>query len=112
MKNNDVSLKERKMIKRYASLSTIVYLILFPVLLYISLFSFMAFDNPHMTVFLGLTYISLILFIPLSIPLSIFLIWWKYSRAQYRKALVFCALPLLTATISIFIIELLDVLNR
>jgi hypothetical protein len=108
--NNSISLKVQKKAKNYGLISTVAYGILFPILLYLSLFSFMAFDNPRMTIPLGLTYIFLFLSIPLSIPIALFFIWLKYSHAEYKKALVFCALPLLTASISTFLVKLLEVL--
>lgn len=110
MDSNDLSPKKQRMAKRCGFISTLLYLLLFPMLFYFSLFSFMAFDNPHMTIALGSTYIFLFLSIPLSIPTAIFFIWLKYSRGEYQKSLVFCTLPLLIATISMGLIELLDTL--
>ena len=105
----DMLLIGQKIAKRYAVISTTIYLILFPLLLYFSLFSFMVFDNPRMTVPLGLTYISLFLSIPISIPISIFLVWLMYSRAEYYKVLIFCALPLMATASSFLLIELLGI---
>jgi len=110
MNYSDIFLKKQKMTKLCGFISTVIYLVLFPILLYFSLFSFMAFDDPHMTVPLGWTYILLFLSIPLSIPIALFFIWLKYSRAEYQKSMIFCGLPLLIATISIGIVELLDAL--
>lgn len=110
-KNCDsTSLKEQKVAKNYGFIFTVIYVILFPILLYFSLFSFMAFDNPRMTTPLGLTYIFLFLSIPLSIPIALFLLWLKYLRGEYQKTLVFCTLPLLTATVSIILVKLLEAL--
>ncbi len=110
MDGNDAPLKRQKLAKCWGLISTVIYFVLFPILLYFSLFSFMAFDDPHMTIPLGWTYIFLFLSIPFSIPIALFFIWMKYSRAEYQKSMVFCGLPLLITIISICIVELLDVL--
>lgn len=99
--------KERQSCCRWISASTIIYLLLFPFLFFMSLFSFMAFDNPHMTTFMGLSFIFLFLCIPLSIPVSIFFMWRRYFQMQYSKACFHCAVPIVTAFVNYFLIEFL-----
>ena len=102
-----VSLKERRSTCRWITTSTIIYLILFPILFYLSLLSFMVFDNPHMTTFMGLLFIFLFLCIPLSIPVSIFFMWRRYFQMQYSKACFHCGVPIITALVNYFLIEFL-----
>jgi len=99
--------KERQFSCRLISFSTIIYLLLFPFLFYMSLFSFMAFDNPRMTTFLGLLFIFLFLCIPLSIPVSIFFMWRRYFQMQYSKAHFHCAVPIITGFVNYTLIEVL-----
>jgi hypothetical protein len=75
---------------------TIVYLLLFPFLFYVALFSIMVFDNPHMTTPVGLLIIFMSFWVPLSIPVSIYLMWSNYSRGQYKRTHLFWGLPFFT----------------
>ena len=102
-----VSSKERQSSCRWVLVSTIIYLLLFPFLFFMSLFSFMAFDNPHMTTFMGLLFIFLFLCISLSIPVSIFFMWRRYFQMQYSKVYFHCAVPIITAFVNYFLIEFL-----
>jgi hypothetical protein len=86
----------RKRVKWVVVICTIIYVILFPFFFYMALLSTMVFDNPHMTVPLGSLIILVTFCIPLSMPISIYLMWSKYCRLQYKKAGFFCILPLLT----------------
>jgi hypothetical protein len=87
---------DRKRAKWGATICTVVYVLLFPVFFYMALFSMMVFDNPHMTTPLGLLIIFMTFWIPLSMPVSIYLMWSRYCRHQYKKAGFCCALPLIT----------------
>lgn len=104
--------KEKKSTKRFATIFTMIYVILFPFLFYMAMLSGMIFDNPHMTNTLGLTIIFTTFCIPLSIPVSIYLIWSRYLRGQYKKAVFFCWLPLLTLVVVCFLIEILPFFIR
>ena len=88
--------KTKRSTKYWAVGSTIVYIVLFPVFFYMGLLSSMVFDCPRMTTFVGLLIIFLTLLISLSMPVSIYLIWSRYQRGLYKKALFYCALPLIT----------------
>lgn len=100
----------QKSVKCWAIFWTLLYLALFPLLIYAALFSVMVFDNPHMTVPLGLSIIGVIFFIPLSIPVSIYLIWSNYWHSRYKRSLFFCALPILTLIIVLLLNALLQTL--
>jgi hypothetical protein len=75
---------------------TIIYALLFPLLSYAALFSAMIFDNPNMSILRGLSIIFVTSLIPLSLPVSIDLMWSSYICEEYRKALTFWAIPWLT----------------
>ena len=75
-------LKEQKTTKRRLIIYTIIYLCFFPFALIFSLFSFMVFDDPGMTIFLGLFIMSIFFIVPLSILVYIFLIWRKYFNRE------------------------------
>ena len=102
----------QKTTKYLAVVCTIVYSILFPFLFYMGLLSSMIFDNPRMTALVGVSIIFLTLLISLSIPISIYLTWSRYLRGLYRKAIFFCALPLIVSIGVFLIISLLEALLR
>jgi hypothetical protein len=86
-------------------MSTWIYLILFPVVFYYGLFSaMMAFNDATM--------IFIFTLIPLSMPVSIYFIWSRYLREDYKKARLFCFLPIFTFVGAFFIIEILGVIKR
>ncbi len=73
---------------------TIIYIILFPCLVYMSMLSPMVIDGPHTPPFLVALNISAVFLIPLSIPVSIYLMWSRTFRNQREKARFFSRLPL------------------
>ncbi len=72
---------------------TIVYLLLLPFLSYFTLLSLMIFDNPYLSISKGLTIIFTIALIPLSMPVTIILMWSSYACKKYSKTLYFCLIP-------------------
>ncbi len=75
---------------------TIIYSLLFPVLVYFALFSAMVFDSPGLSLLRGLSIIFIISLIPLSLPVSIDLMWSSYVGEEYSKTLIFWSVPWLT----------------
>lgn len=102
----------KKTTKYLAVVSTFIYIVLFPFFFYMGLLSSMVFDNPRMTTPVGLSIVFLTLLISLSMPVSIYLIWSRYLRGLYKKALFFCTLPLITFIGVSLITALLEVLLR
>lgn len=86
----------KKKAKVCAILWTIIYVVLFPLLSYFALFSAMVFDSPHISLLNGLSIIFIISLIPLSLPVSIDLMWSSYVCEEYRKTLIFWSVPWLT----------------
>jgi hypothetical protein len=104
--------KNRKSAKRCAVGFTILYTILFFPFFYMGLLSSMVFDNPRMTVPIGLSIIFLTLLISLSMPVSIYLMWSRCLRGEYKKTRIFCALPIFTFIGVSLITEVLGALLR
>jgi len=104
--------KSKKCAKRCAVSFTIIYVILFPFLFYMAMLSSMIFDNPHMTTTLGLSIIFTTFCIPLSIPVSIYLMWSRYFQGLYKKTGFFCTLPPLTFGAVYFILDVLPFFFR
>ena len=75
---------------------TIIYVFLFPLLTYFALFSSMVFDSPHISILKGLSITFIASLIPLSLPVSIDLMWSSYICAEYSKTLTFWSVPWLT----------------
>jgi len=75
---------------------TIIYVLLLPLLSYFALLSAMIFDNPHLSIPKGLSIIFTISLIPLSLPVSIDLMWSSYVCKEYSKTLFFWSVPWLT----------------
>jgi hypothetical protein len=83
---------EQTNFKPYIILSTIIYLLLFPIVLWMALLWGAAADPSSICDFL-------ILFtwfwIPASIPLSIYFAWSRYCNRKYQHIRLFSLLPLL-----------------
>ncbi len=73
---------------------TIIYSILFPCLFYMGMLSPMVVDGPHTSPLLAALSIFAVFLIPLSLPVSIYLMWSRYFRNQHEKARFFSRLPL------------------
>ena len=87
-----------KKCKQGLILCTIIYVLLFPFLLYMGLLSSMVSDSPRITPFFVGVIMFIVFCIPLSIPLSIYLMWSRYFRKQYDKAHLFSRMPFYVMT--------------
>jgi hypothetical protein len=85
---------EQKRSKKYAWIATIIYLLLFPILIGLAGASFMVFDSSSMTIIGGLSLIFMYFCIPVSIPITLYLVWSRYTQGKYRQSRVFCLIPL------------------
>src|SRR5690348_13622349 len=92
-----------KKCKRGLMLCTVVYVLLFPFLLYMGLLSSMVSDSPRITPFFVGVIMFIVFCIPLSIPVSIYLMWSRYFRKQYDKARLFSRMPVYV-TAGVFIL--------
>lgn len=102
--------EESQKTKRLATIWTVVYLICFVPLAFFALFTIFVFDGPSVTVPVGLSIIAAAWCIPLSIPVSIYLIWSSYSSGRYKRARYFCALPIIMIGVFLLVNASLEVL--
>jgi hypothetical protein len=86
----------KKKAKYFAIICTAIYVLLLPFAAYGALLSPMVFDKPSMTISIGFILMFLIGCIPLSMLISIWNMWTKYSKEQYSSVHFFCFLPLFT----------------
>lgn len=86
----------KKKAKICAIIWTFVYILFFPFLCYSAMLSFMVFDRPNISTPLGLSIIFIIFLIPLSLPLSVDLMWSSFICKEYKKVLFLWTIPFLT----------------
>ena len=96
---------DRKTTKYYALALTIIYVILFPFFFCVALISGMVLESPKITVFVGLSIIFAMFWIPLSMPISIYLMWFNFSRHRYKKSFFWGLLPLFTFAVVLFLVD-------
>lgn len=82
----NTSSSERKKTKRWAWITTIVYLILFPFLLMLAFASVMVFDRPNTPIAFGLGLIFIYFLMPLSIPCTLYFVWSRYVQGDYKQS--------------------------
>lgn len=95
----------RKTAKYFAIGWTLVYVILFPSFLYIALLSGMVLENPKTTVPIGLTMMFVMFWIPVSMPISIYLMWSSFSHHKYNRTPFWGLLPLLTFVVALLLVD-------
>lgn len=100
----------RRCSKICGTICTLLYLILSPFLFYMALLSSMIFAKPSMTIPVGLSIMALIFCIPLSMLISIYLIWSRYNRKEYKKSLLFCALPFSITIVVVIVSSMLQII--
>lgn len=111
--NVNSQMKEEKNDARCAARwFTTIYILLFPICFGMAWFSPMVFDCPRMTALVGLSIIFLMCLIPLSVPVSIYLMWSRFSKGHYKKLYIFCFLPIFTFIGASILSEVLMALLR
>lgn len=103
--NDNADECKRKTAKYYASVLTLVYIVLFPFFFYVALLSSMMFGNPKTTLFIGMSIMFIMFWIPLSIPISIYLMWSRFSQHKYKNTLLWGLLPFFTFAIAMVLVE-------
>ena len=84
---------EQKKARRFVTIWTCLYVIFFPLIFWMALWSILIFDSPSISVFIGIPIICAFLCVPLSMLVSIWKMWSQYFHAQYEKLYWYCALP-------------------
>ena len=102
---------ERKKTKRWAWITTVAYLILFPFLLMLAFASFMVFDRSDTSIFFGLGLIFIYFLMPLSIPCACYLVWSRYTQANYAQSRRFCWIPIWIIGTVLVSFALMDVIE-
>ncbi len=90
----NIDFNEKKFVKSCSIFLTSIYLLLFfPLLGGILCISLIAYEE--LTFWLGISHIVLFFGIVLSLPLSIFFMWFYYRKDNYKKVRFSWALPFL-----------------
>ncbi len=97
----------KKPVKRWLTFLTIVDLFFFPIYCVTALIVHEQFCHQLFSFGIGLVYVILFYSIPVSIPISIYLMWSNYRKCQYRRAYIYCASPILIWMITL-IFELIE----
>ncbi len=100
--------EERKRAFFWGFTCSFIYLACFFLSFYLFVFAPQLLGNPDMTTGIGLSLIFLSLLTPLSIVVSIFLIWNRYLNQKYRGMYLSCLLP---PAVVLIVIILLNTIN-
>ncbi len=101
-----------KMLKWGLGICTTVYVLAFPFLLAMAFVcSMLAFERPTETSLTIGIIVVVMSCVPLSVPVSIYLMWSRYFRRQINKALIFSGLPVYVFVAMLLICGLLEALR-
>jgi hypothetical protein len=101
-----------KMLKWGLGICTTVYVLAFPFLLAMAFVcSMLAFERPTETSLTIGIIVVVMSCVPLSVPVSIYLMWSRYFRRQTNKALIFAGLPVCVFVAMLLICGLLEALQ-
>jgi Mn2+/Fe2+ NRAMP family transporter len=103
--------EDRKKTKKCIWIATISYLCLLPFVFMLAVASIMVFDSPSMTVAIGLSIIFMYFCVPLSIPVTLYLVWSRYSQGDYKKSRWCCLMPLCVFTLTMAYDALVEVMR-
>lgn len=98
------------------SICTTIYILLLPPLFYMAVLSSMVSDGPSVTPLAVGIVMFMMFWIPISIPVSIYLMWSRYCRHQCNRACVYSLLPVGTFAVVFvlvsIILHLCDAIDR
>ena len=89
----DLLAMQKKMFQ-FVLIWTCIYIVLFPLIFWMALWSALVFDSPGMSISIGLTIIGATFCIPLSMMVSVWKMWSYYFRDEHNKIYRILALPL------------------
>ena len=102
-----------KTLKWGLGICTTIYVVTFPVLLGMAFVcSMLALERPTETPFTIGVIVLAMSSLPLSAPVSIYLMWSRYFRNQPNKALIFAGLPFYAFAAMFLICGILDAFTR
>lgn len=90
---------------------TVIYILIFPMVFQLVSISMMVFDNPTITALEGLSIIFMCSLIPLSLPVTIDLMWSSYLSEEYKKTFIFWLTPWLLLGFLLILCLLLEFLH-
>jgi hypothetical protein len=106
----DPVLRAHKRAGYCAIICTFLYLALFLPSFYIFMFSPHLFENAGMTDAIGVAIIFFSLWVPLSIVISLAMIWFMYFRNRYKGMYFFCAMPVITSIVVLLVLSVIRAL--
>ena len=108
MDSSDDGTKRQRLAGYLGVICSFVYLALFFPSFYVAMFVPNLFENSQMTASLGIIVVFLSISVPLSIVVSIGMIWFMYFRGAYKNVYFFCLFPLIVAAFVVLGISLLQ----
>ena len=105
---DDESSKAHKRAGMCATICTFLYLALFLPSFYVFMLSPKLFENANMTDAIGVTIIFLSVCVPLSIVISLGMIWYLYFRNRYRGTYFFCAFPVIVTCTVLLLLHIIQ----
>lgn len=89
--------QDKRILKFFLGLISIIYVILFPFFLIATCYYpwYCVWDNPKMTLFRGVIYIILFFCFPFSMVVGTEMAWSRFNRKKYKQAIFFCMLPVI-----------------
>jgi hypothetical protein len=97
--------------KRYAILLTCTHCVLFPLFLYGATGSLWVLVSDQYSPAMAWFLVIVTFLTPVSVPISIWLIWWSYLRGSYRGVIWFGLLPIITFESVFLVIVALKVMG-
>jgi hypothetical protein len=101
---------DQKTAKVFGLICTLVYLALFFLSFYAIIFLPSLYGNPDMTSKIGVLLVFLSLLPPLSIVISIGLIWNRYFSQDYLGVYISCLIPIATIIFVVVLMKIIQVL--
>ena len=108
MSKSVLQTEDQKNIKKYAQKATTIYSLLFPFLLQFAGMSGMVADNPSISQPVAIAFVCINLCLPLSIPFTLYFIWSRYLRKNYKNCRRCCFIPFDVLTIMQVLFIFLD----
>jgi hypothetical protein len=100
----------QKRARNIGIICSILYLALFFPSFYIFMLAPGMFENPHMTDAIGIMLIVIDICVPLSLIVSLWMIWQKYWQGAYRAVYAACALPVVTCLTALVVMTVIQFL--
>lgn len=94
--------RERNKTKIFAWIATVLYILIFLPTLQFAAITGMVADSPTVSPAVVAAIVFFSFCVPLSMPVSIYFVWSRYSRKKYKASRRFCFVPLYAMANAIF----------